>query len=31
LSGPPIMLKALSQDLSKQGVRSSAVRIDAWE
>jgi NAD(P)H-flavin reductase len=30
LSGPPLMLKALLQDLSKRGVYSSAVRIDAW-
>ena len=31
LSGPPAMLKAISQDLHGRGVRADAIRIDAWE
>jgi ferredoxin-NADP reductase len=31
LSGPPIMIKVLSQDLRDRGVRAEAIRIDAWE
>ncbi|MEE9910722.1 MAG: FAD-dependent oxidoreductase [Deltaproteobacteria bacterium] len=31
LSGPPAMLKGLSQDLISHGIRPDAVRMDAWE
>jgi ferredoxin-NADP reductase len=31
ISGPPVMLKTLSDDLRACGIRSDAIRIDAWE
>ena len=31
LSGPPPMLKTISQDLRELGIRPDAIRIDAWE
>lgn len=31
LSGPPIMLKTLSADLSRHGIASAKIRTDAWE
>ena len=31
ISGPPAMLKGISQDLISRGVKSESVRIDAWE
>lgn len=31
ISGPPPMLKAISRDLSQQGIRTDAIRTDAWE
>ncbi len=31
LSGPPLMIKKLSQDLRLRGIGPEAVRIDAWE
>jgi len=31
LSGPPLMLKALAQELRGLGIRADAIRIDAWE
>jgi ferredoxin-NADP reductase len=31
LSGPPPMLKAISQDLQGRGIRADAIRTDAWE
>lgn len=31
LSGPPVMLQALSADLRECGVRPEAIKIDAWE
>jgi ferredoxin-NADP reductase len=31
LSGPPLMIKTLSQDLRLRGIDPEAVRIDAWE
>ena len=31
ISGSPVMLKAISQDLSAHGVAPNAIRIDAWE
>jgi len=30
LSGPPLMLKALTQELRGLGIRADAIRIDAW-
>jgi NAD(P)H-flavin reductase len=30
LSGPPVMLKALSQDLCSRGILESAIHTDAW-
>jgi len=30
LSGPPLMLKALAQELRGLGIRADAIRIDAW-
>ena len=30
ISGPPPMLKAISQDLQGRGIRADAVRVDAW-
>ena len=31
ISGPPPMLKAISQDLRGRSIRAEAIRIDAWE
>ena len=31
ISGPPQMLKTITQDLHGQGIRADAIRIDAWE
>ena len=31
ISGPPRMLKTITQDLLGQGIRADAIRIDAWE
>lgn len=31
ISGPPAMLKGISQDLISRGVKPESVRIDAWE
>ena len=31
LSGPPTMLKALSQELISRGIKPDTVRMDAWE
>jgi len=31
LSGPPLMLKAISQDLGRRGVAPGAIQVDAWE
>jgi ferredoxin-NADP reductase len=31
VSGPPVMLKALSADLQSRGVPAERIRIDAWE
>ena len=31
ISGPPPMLKAISQDLRDRDIRTDAIRIDAWE
>lgn len=31
LSGPPLMLKAISRDLGALGVAAGSIRIDAWE
>ncbi len=31
LSGPPPMLKAISQDMIERGMRADAIRVDAWE
>jgi ferredoxin-NADP reductase len=31
LSGPPIMLKTLADDLRSRGIVDDAIRIDAWE
>lgn len=31
VSGPPPMLKTITQDLRSQGIRADAIRIDAWE
>jgi NAD(P)H-flavin reductase len=31
LSGPPVMLKALTQQLREHGVNPERIRIDAWE
>ena len=31
ISGPPAMLKEISQDLTSRGVKPESVRIDAWE
>jgi len=31
LSGPPQMIKAISQDLRDRSVQSESIRIDAWE
>jgi ferredoxin-NADP reductase len=30
ISGPPLMLKTITQDLRGQGIRADAIRIDAW-
>lgn len=31
LSGPPVMIKALTQQLRERGVAADRIRIDAWE
>lgn len=31
ISGPPAMLKGISQDLISRGIKPESVRIDAWE
>ncbi|MDD5367641.1 MAG: FAD-dependent oxidoreductase [Anaerolineaceae bacterium] len=31
ISGPPPMLRTISQDLCQQGITTDAIRIDAWE
>jgi ferredoxin-NADP reductase len=31
LSGPPAMLKVISQDLRNRGISPESIRIDAWE
>jgi ferredoxin-NADP reductase len=31
ISGPPQMLKVIARDLSGQGIRADAIRMDAWE
>lgn len=31
ISGPPMMLHTLSEDLRERGVRPEAIKIDAWE
>jgi NAD(P)H-flavin reductase len=31
ISGPPVMLKTLSAQLSERGVPAPQIRIDAWE
>jgi ferredoxin-NADP reductase len=31
LSGPPPMIRAISQDLRERQVPAEAIRIDAWE
>jgi Na+-transporting NADH:ubiquinone oxidoreductase subunit NqrF len=31
ISGPPLMLEAISNDLNERGVVANAIRVDAWE